>query len=143
MSVLNRLRNEFSGFGRVIVLWIALDFSLGSVVATVLDVALTNQPVSEISMLVAVGATYIVQWWYPDVRLRTVWAFAITAMFIFFGLSLFDPAVIAGRTGGTIYYTVKASLIGIAALSLGCVVVWTNWQEVLTTCTGLFLFREQ
>lgn len=143
MSVLNRLRNEFSGLGRVVVLWIALEFSLGNGVAMVLDVALTNQPVSESSMLVAVGATYIVQWWYPDVRLRTVWAFAITTMFTYFGLSLFDPAVIAGQTGGTIYYTVKASLFGIAALSLGCVVAWTNWREVLTTCTGLFLFRER
>jgi predicted neutral ceramidase superfamily lipid hydrolase len=131
MSVLNRLRNEFSGFGRILALWVAFESSLGNGIAMVLDVALTNQPVSGISMLVAVGATYIVQWWYPDVRLRTVWAFAITMIFIFFGLILLNPTVIYSRTEGTIYYTVKASLIWIAALSLSCVVVWTKWREVL------------
>lgn len=131
MSVLDRLRNEFSGFGRVLALWLAFEYSLGSGVAMVLDVALTNQPVSGISMLVAVGATYIVQWWYPDVRLRTVWAFAITMIFTFFGVILLNPAVIDSRTGGTLYYTVEVSLIWIAALSLSCVVVWTEWREVL------------
>lgn len=131
MSVLNRLRNEFNGFGRVLALWFAFEYSLGNGVAMVLDVALTNQPVSGIGMLVAVGATYIVQWWYPDIRLRTVWAFALTMIFVFLGLTLLNPAMIDGRTEGTLYYTVKAGLIWIAALSLGCVVVWTKWWEVL------------
>ncbi|RRJ29960.1 hypothetical protein [Halocatena pleomorpha] len=131
MSVLNRLRNEFNGFGRVLALWFAFEYSLGNGVVMVFDVALTNQPVSGIGMLVAVGATYIVQWWYPDVRVRTVWAFAFTMIFVFFGLTLLNPAMIDGRTGGTIYYTVEAGLIWIAALSLSCVVVWINWREVL------------
>lgn len=128
MNTLKHLQTGFNGFRRVLSLWFAFQFALWLGLYAVLGMALINQPMTAgilVPPVLAIGPTLLVYRWYPDVRSEAVWSFAIMSIFISFVLLLLSPGmseqaeIVSGQTSGSLYYSVKATLILLASLSLG------------------------
>lgn len=141
MNTVRSHQNGSNSFRRVLSLWFGFKLALFPGLDAVLKVALINEPMNTglyTTQLLAIGAVYVVQWRYPDVRSRTVWAFGLTTGLLSYVLLLFIPGVgmESSSTSGSLYLIVKTSLVLIAALSGGYAVVCTDWQDVVSYIRG-------
>jgi hypothetical protein len=139
-SALQNIRNGISNVKRVIRTWFACMLIIYSVLGTVLDVTLINEPygwLMHASILIAVGAAGLIYRYFPKIRTGTVVRFSISVVLVVFVLSTLTNTIDPG-TSGSPYYIVRASLNSIAALAIGYVVVWTDdWRDLLSSVLSL------
>lgn len=131
-SALQNIRNGLAKVDRFITLWIALSGAITFGLATVLSVTLINEPFRSplyASSLLTVGATVFIYLGCSNIRMETVLRFGCTVALVFAVLAMVNGSL-DPPTSGSLYYIVTALLSWIAALAIGCVVVWTEeWTE--------------
>lgn len=130
-SALQNIRNGLGKVDRFITLWVALSGAITFGLATVLSVTLIDEPFRSplyASSLVTVGATIFIYLRYPGIRMEIVLRFGCTVALVFAVLAMLNGSLNA-RTSGSLYYIVTSLLSWIAALVIGCVVVWPEgWK---------------